>query len=80
MSFTLVVELQAVTALKALPVEVRRAVATACAALQENPRPVGFVRLRSAGAYRVTVLGHRVLYVVDDRALVVRILDVRPPE
>jgi mRNA-degrading endonuclease RelE of RelBE toxin-antitoxin system len=76
MPFTLVVELRAVAVARSMLPAVLRPIGEAIDKLRIQPRPDGFVRLRPAGACRITVHGHRILYVVDDEKRAVHVLDV----
>ncbi len=52
-------------------------VRAAIRALAEDPRPPGARKLAGRESYRVRVGDHRIIYLVDDAALVVTILGVR---
>ena len=66
-------------AIRRFPVNDRRALFQAIAALAGNPRPPGHARLkvRDLGEYRIRVRGYRVRYDVDDESRTVYVLAVR---
>ena len=64
--------------LHALPSQVLRDIASKIDSLAFNPRPFGYKKLQgSDGEYRVRVGDYRIVYSVQDRILVVRILRVQ---
>ena len=59
-----------------LPQDVRRRVADRIAALAENPRPPGSVKLTGEDTYRIRVGDYRIIYSIHDDRLVVIVIDV----
>jgi mRNA interferase RelE/StbE len=59
-----------------LPQDVRRRVADRIAALAENPRPPGSVKLTGEDTYRIRVGDYRILYSIHDDQLIVMVIDV----
>lgn len=58
-----------------LPAEVRQSVAKALAALSEEPRPSGVVKLRgSSNRWRIRIGDYRVIYRIEDEIVLVTIL------
>jgi mRNA interferase RelE/StbE len=67
----------AVKALRSLDKPVRERVAKAIDALEGDPRPAGCEMLKgSHGYYRVRVGAYRIVYTVNDGELVVLVVDV----
>jgi mRNA interferase RelE/StbE len=67
----------ALRALAKLDKPVRRRVQAAIDALGEQPRLHGVIALQGlAGAYRIRVGDHRVIYTIDDGRLVVLVVDL----
>ncbi len=46
------------------------------AALAENPRPTGCIKLTGMEAYRIRVGDYRIVYEITDRVLIVTVIDV----
>jgi mRNA-degrading endonuclease RelE of RelBE toxin-antitoxin system len=67
-------------ALKRFPLDERKALFQAIAALAEESRPPGAARLRvkDLGEYRIRVRGFYIRYDMDDGARTVSILAVKP--
>lgn len=64
-------------ALQRLPVATQRRIVAAVAALADNPRPTGVVRLADdENAWRIRVGSYRVLYEVHDKRLLVLVVRV----
>lgn len=59
-----------------LPADVRRRVAKRMAALAEDPRPPGSVKLTGSDDYRIGVGDYRVIYSIHDDRLVVLVIEV----
>jgi mRNA interferase RelE/StbE len=58
-----------------LPAEVRQRVAKALAALSEEPRPSGVVKLRgSSNRWRIRIGDYRIIYRIEDEIVLVTIL------
>lgn len=80
MSYTVVFRPAARRDLADLPQQAQAAVVGAAAALAERPRPVGAKALQGnwRGYYRVVVASvYRVVYSVEDRALVVCVVRIK---
>lgn len=64
--------------LRALPADILKRVDKRILALAENPRPDGVKKLAGADdLYRVRVGDYRIIYEIQDRAIVVTIIRVR---
>ncbi|MFH1743411.1 MAG: type II toxin-antitoxin system RelE/ParE family toxin [bacterium] len=60
-----------------LPRDIRKRVTARLINLEENPRPVGIVKLKGyEGQYRLRVGDYRVQYVIQDTSLIVTIVKV----
>ncbi len=77
--YTIRVPRNVAKAMRRLPVNDRRALFQAIAALESNPRPPGYARLKvkDLGEFRIRVRAHRVRYDVDDEQRMVYILAVK---
>jgi len=66
--------------IRRLPLNDRRALFQAIAALASNPRPPGHARLKvkDLGEFRIRVRAYRVRYDVDDELKEIHILAVKP--
>ncbi len=63
--------------LQRLPVATQRRIVAAVAALADNPRPTGVVRLAGdENAWRIRVGSYRILYEVHDKRLLVLVVRV----
>jgi mRNA interferase RelE/StbE len=63
---------------RALPIQLKQQVGAAVDGLASNPRPAGVRKLEGGtDLYRVRVGQYRVVYEIDDEALIVRITRVR---
>jgi len=63
---------------RALPNQVKQRVSQSIDALAQNPRPDGVRKLQAAtDRYRVRVSQYRVVYEINDRARLVRIIRIR---
>ncbi len=58
------------------PKEAQSEIALTIDALMNNPRPSGCKKLRSTALWRLRVRHYRVVYAVDDKALLVTVLKV----
>ena len=59
-----------------LPMDVRRRIANRLAALSNDPRPQGSIKLTGENAYRIRVGDYRIIYTIQDDRLIVLIIDV----
>ncbi|MGH3826245.1 MAG: type II toxin-antitoxin system RelE family toxin [Pseudonocardiaceae bacterium] len=67
----------ALRALAKLDKPIRRRVQAAIDQLGEQPRPAGVIALQGLrGAYRLRVGNYRVVYTVEDRQLVILVVDL----
>ena len=78
--YTIRVPRNVAKAMRRLPVNDRRALFKAIAALESNPRPPGYARLKvkDLGEFRIRVRAYRVRYDVDDELKEIHILAVKP--
>ena len=60
--------------LEKLPPDVQRLVATAVDMLSVNPRPPSSARLRNSPNLRVRVRDYRIIYEINDRVLIVKVI------
>ena len=44
--------------------------------LAENPRPVGYKKLKGRDAYRIRVADYRIIYEINDEILLIDIIDL----
>jgi len=64
--------------LKALPIQNFQPIISRVKTLTDNPRPTGCRKIAgSRNAWRIRVGNYRVVYEIDDRAKVVRVMRVR---
>jgi mRNA interferase RelE/StbE len=56
---------------KAIPV-----IKAAIAGLADNPRPVGYKKLRGEDAYRIRVGDYRIIYEIEDNIILVTVVSV----
>lgn len=67
----------AAKAIRKLPIEVRRTVQGAIRGLATDPRPHGYLKLTdSDGLYRIRCGNYRVIYEIEDGALIVHVVKV----
>lgn len=59
--------------LKRLPPKHRRQVWERIKALQDDPRPQDYKKLKGIEGYRITIGEYRALYTIDDQARVVKV-------
>lgn len=59
-----------------LPKGIRARIANHLAALAENPRPHGYVKLTDRDAYRIRVGDYRIIYNILDKQLIVLVIEV----
>lgn len=73
MSYSVLIKPSARKELESLPDAFLRRVDHAIAALAEEPRPRGCVKLRGMSLYRIRVGTYRVLYRIDDQSRLVEV-------
>ncbi|HSH79776.1 MAG TPA: type II toxin-antitoxin system RelE/ParE family toxin [Herpetosiphonaceae bacterium] len=76
MSYTLVIGRDAQRALARIHDPDYGRILTAIQALVNDPRPRGCKKLRNRDAWRIRIGNYRVIYEINDRALVVTVVDV----
>jgi mRNA interferase RelE/StbE len=75
-SYKVLIKPSAVKDLEALPVKDRRRPATRLQRLSSDPRPSGSEKLSGHDLYRIRQGNYRVLYSVEDLALIVLVIKV----
>lgn len=76
MTYRVVIKPSAQKELEALPDLLLRRVDRAIAALGDDPRPRGCVKLRALDLFRIRISDHRIVYRVDDQARVVEVTGI----
>jgi mRNA interferase RelE/StbE len=76
MKYSLVVTPKAERQFLRLDTTVRARVTEAMAALRDNPRPFGCIRMKGGEGYRVRVGDYRVVYEIHDRTVTVIVVGV----
>ena len=76
MAYRVVITPAANRAIARLPATVRRRIADRLAALAENPRPAGSIKLAGEDTYRIRVGDYRIIYAIEDDRLIVLVIDV----
>ena len=61
---------------KKLPITLQDRIIPKLLSLEDNPRPFGTKKLRDSSFYRIRIGDYRVIYSIDDRSAIVRILDI----
>ncbi|MDE2009421.1 MAG: type II toxin-antitoxin system RelE/ParE family toxin [Candidatus Omnitrophica bacterium] len=61
---------------KKLPESIQESLTPKILSLEENPRPVGTKKLQASDYYRIRVGNYRVIYSINDKACLVKILDL----
>ena len=59
-----------------LPKKFRAKVEAAIAALADEPRPHGAIKLTAEESYRIRVGNYRIIYLIDDGRLLVMVVEV----
>jgi len=72
-TYRVLIKLSARKELEGLPDSLLRRIDAAVAALSEDPRPRGRVKVRGMELYRIRVGDYRVLYRLDDQAGIVEV-------
>ena len=76
MSYRVEIVSSAQTQFKKLPASLRERITHHLIPLQDNPRPFGSKKLRDTSYYRLRVGDYRVIYSIDDKDRLVKILDI----
>jgi mRNA interferase RelE/StbE len=76
MLYQVIVSMAANRAVARLDINTRRRISARLAALAENPRPMGCIKLAGMEAYRIRVGDYRIVYEIQDRVLLVTVIDV----
>jgi mRNA interferase RelE/StbE len=66
----------ATKSIEKLPPRMQGRLLTRLAALADNPRPPGSVKLAGQDAYRIRVGDYRIIYKIQDHVLLVVVIDV----
>lgn len=75
-TYRIEIERQAMKALRRIDAKPRRRIEDQIAALANDPRPVGAIRLTGSSALRVRVGDYRIVYTVSDTTVTVTIVRV----
>jgi mRNA interferase RelE/StbE len=75
-SYRLLIKPSAVKELEALPAKDRRRLVARVQGLSDDPRPPGSEKLSGHALYRIRQGNYRVLYSVEDEALIVLVIKV----
>lgn len=73
MKYVVVVREHVAEQIRQLPREIRRKIGYAIHLLGDDPRPLGYKKLKGSDTYRIRVGDYRVLYEIQDRALIVSV-------
>lgn len=76
MAYRVEIASSAQTQFKKLHVSLQERITPKLIPLKNNPRPFGSQKLRDSSYYRIRIGDYRVIYSVDDRIRLVRILDI----
>jgi mRNA interferase RelE/StbE len=76
MKYTVLVERYAQKQLLKLDKKVIPTIKMAIAGLAEDPRPLGYIKLRGEDAYRIRVGNYRIIYEIDDDKIIVTVITV----
>lgn len=76
MSYRVLIRSSAERELDALPNTVHKRVAAKIVALGADPRPAGCKKLSGTDGYRIRIGDYRVVYTVDDKAVIVTVVGV----
>ncbi len=74
--YTVVLSKRAQKELDKLSNTIAAPILKAIAALEENPRPQGYKKLKGREGYRVRVGNYRIIYEIFDKELLVDVIDV----
>ena len=76
MAYQVIVSMAANRAVARLDKTMRRRITERLAALAENPRPMGCIKLAGMEAYRIRMGDYRIVYEIQDKVLLVTFIDV----
>ena len=74
--YNIVIEEDVIKQLSKIPTVDYKKIKTAINALSENPRPIGYLKLKGRQGYRIRVGNYRVIYEIEDGVLKIFILTV----
>jgi mRNA interferase RelE/StbE len=74
--YTVVLSKQAKRQLDKLSDHIASPILEAIARLEENPRPVGYIKLKERDGYRIRVGDYRIIYDILDKLLLVDVIDL----
>jgi len=76
MKYTVLLDSAAKRQLRKLPKEISEKLYEAIHTLEDEPRPVGCVKLENtSNAYRIRVGSYRIVYRVDDKIRIVKVVE-----
>lgn len=76
MSYQVLIRSSAEKEMDALPVAFHKRIAAKIVSLGENPRPAGCKKLKGTDGYRIRIGNYRVVYTIDDKAVLVTVVGV----
>ena len=74
--YSILIKPSAAKELERLPDKLRRQVAKRIQGLAEHPRPAGVEKLTGDDLYRLRQGDHRIVYSIEDRVLIVRVIKI----
>ncbi|MFZ3064655.1 MAG: type II toxin-antitoxin system RelE/ParE family toxin [Nitrospirota bacterium] len=77
MSYRLVIERKAEKEASKIPIHFRTNIDKAISSLAQNPRPHSCKKLNDKEGYRIRVGNYRILYTIDDKAMIVVIYRIK---
>ena len=77
MTYEISISSRAMKALVKIPEPYYSKLKTAIYNLAENPRPMGFKKLRGRDAYRIRVADYRIIYEIKDGVLLMEVINLR---
>lgn len=76
MTYTVTVLRAAQKALAKIPAQPRQRIAATIQALADNPRPHNSIKLTDSEFWRVRVGDYRIIYLIQDKQLIVTVTDI----
>lgn len=76
MSYTILIERYAQKQLLKLDKKDIPTIKMSIAGLAENPRPLGYIKLKGEEAYRIRVGNYRIIYEIDDNKIIVTVITI----
>ncbi len=76
MSYQVNISKRAIKALAKVPEPYYSKLKQAIYGLADNPRPIGYKKLKGRDAYRVRVADYRIIYEIQDSVLLVEVVDL----